>query len=84
MDEKSKVSQGHDKLHKTIILDEPLNGMSDEKVNVVTELLVDVCKDFGLQMIMVTHHRQMADYADKVFILWKYKNFYSEHKIVEY
>jgi len=57
------------KLHKTIILDEPLNGMSDEKVNVVTELLVDVCKDFGLQMIMVTHHRQMADYADKVFIL---------------
>jgi len=52
--------------HKTIILDEPFSGAESERTDAIAEFLQRVIKDFGIQVILITHNEIYESYADKV------------------
>lgn len=51
----------------TIILDEPFHNLSTSLQKQGAELLKELTKELGLQIIVITHIQEIADEADKVF-----------------
>lgn len=49
-----------------VICDEPLSGLEPDRQQVAGKFLSDVCKKFGIQLIMVSHSENVAIHADKI------------------
>ena len=49
-----------------VILDEPFEGIQHEKETVAGEFLNRICKEFDVQVVMVTHREAIYNEADKV------------------
>ena len=52
-----------------VILDEPFSGSRDFRQEVAAEFLKKVCKNFDMQVIMVTQNHNLKEYADNVIDL---------------
>ncbi len=55
------------KSRNTIILDEPFRFLSKDLHPKVGDLLKQVSERLGIQLIIVTHEKELQQYADKVF-----------------
>jgi len=55
------------KLRNTIVLDEPLRFLSEDKQEQASKMLKEVSARLGIQFIIVTHETTLTQYADKVF-----------------
>ena len=55
----------------TLILDEPFRDVSPDRQDRVSEMLSDVCKRLGIQIIMVSHADEINIAADKTFVVKK-------------
>ena len=53
---------------KLILADEPTGALDEETAKEVMELLVELCKK-GNTIVMVTHSRGIAEYADRILYL---------------
>jgi DNA repair exonuclease SbcCD ATPase subunit len=51
----------------TIILDEPMKNLSADLVPLGAEVLKEISKELNLQMIIVTHDKEIIGVADKIF-----------------
>lgn len=54
------------KSRKIIILDEPLTGVEPDRLENASKLLHEVCSRFEIQLIVVSHRKQLQEEADKV------------------
>jgi DNA repair exonuclease SbcCD ATPase subunit len=52
-----------------LVLDEPFGGAENSRKESIAEFLQKVCKEFNVQIIMVTHSEIFEDYADTVTVL---------------
>lgn len=52
-----------------MVLDESFNCVSAGYLQNLAQLLGDLCRRFGLDILLVTHQQEMAEAADKVFHL---------------
>jgi len=69
------------KTRNTIILDEPFRFLSKDLLPYAGEILKKLSKHLKLQIIMVTHSKEMIENSDKVFEVSQNKNGIS--KVVE-
>ena len=69
--EKQRVSLARALVNKpaVILADEPTGNLDAEASSEVAALLRNSSDIFGQTIIMVTHDRQMADYADRVMVM---------------
>lgn len=51
----------------TIILDEPMKHLSDNLQPLAAEIIKELSQKLGLQVIMITHRKELTGIADKVF-----------------
>jgi len=51
----------------TIILDEPFRFLSKDLHHKAGELLKQISETLGIQLIIVTHEKELQQYANKVF-----------------
>ena len=51
----------------TIILDEPMKHLSDNLQPLAAEIIKELSQKLGLQVIMITHRKELTCIADKVF-----------------
>jgi DNA repair ATPase RecN len=51
---------------KLVGLDESFSGIAPDKESIVGELVMDICKKFKIQAVMVTHKETLANYADRI------------------
>jgi DNA repair ATPase RecN len=56
---------------KILVLDETFAQLSEDYVPRMAEFISELCKDTGLQIIMVTHQPEFAEAADKVYRIEK-------------
>ena len=61
------------KKRNCIILDEPTKFVSKQYSEKVSAMFKEVSKKLGLQFIIVTHDRKLAEYADKQFLVTQEK-----------
>jgi putative ABC transport system ATP-binding protein len=54
---------------KIIFADEPTGNLDEKNRYAVMELLVSMCKKYEASLIMVTHDRDLLQYADDVFFM---------------
>jgi len=52
-----------------LLADEPTGNLDSEMSHEIMKLLLRLNKEEGLTIIMVTHEKEMAEYADRVIIL---------------
>jgi wobble nucleotide-excising tRNase len=50
---------------KVFILDEPTSGVESERQTLVSKFLLDISEKFGIQFIVVTHSKELAEGATK-------------------
>lgn len=55
------------KKRNTIILDEPLRFLSEDKQEKASQMIKELSDRLGIQFIIVTHNSTLTGYADKVF-----------------
>jgi DNA repair exonuclease SbcCD ATPase subunit len=60
-------SMSHPRNRNTIILDEPLKNLDEERIEKGSNMLKEVSEKLGIQFIIVTHEKALTSYADKVF-----------------
>jgi DNA repair exonuclease SbcCD ATPase subunit len=53
----------------TIVLDEPLNALSDNLQPLAAEILKELSNKLELQFIIVTHRKELTGIADKIFVV---------------
>ena len=58
----------------TLVLDEPFRYLSTELLPQAGEMLKQLAKEMGLQIIMVTHSDELVDCADRTFEVKQTKN----------
>lgn len=58
----------------TIILDEPMRFLSEDKQERASQMIKELSDRLGIQFIIVTHNATLAGYADKVFRVTKRKD----------
>jgi DNA repair exonuclease SbcCD ATPase subunit len=58
----------------TIVLDEPFRFLSKQHQEKASQLLSEISKKLGIQIIMVTHNPEFIKAADKVFMVSKQNN----------
>ena len=63
----------HPRTRPTIILDEPMRFLSEDRQSDASSMIVELSKRLGLQFIIVTHEKILTQYADKVFTVTKPK-----------
>jgi len=51
-----------------LLADEPTGNLDTSRSREIMDLLTSLNKDEGITIIMVTHERQMADYADRIIM----------------
>lgn len=51
----------------TIVLDEPMKHLSDNLQPLAAEIIKELSEKLGLQIIMITHRKELTGIADKVF-----------------
>ena len=49
------------------LMDEPMRFLSQEYIRLAGQMLQELSKRFGAQIVMVTHSRELAECADRVF-----------------
>jgi ABC-type lipoprotein export system ATPase subunit len=54
---------------RLIIADEPTGNLDDDNAHLVTDLLLRSCRERGKTLLMVSHDRQAAQWADRSFEL---------------
>ena len=59
-----------------ILADEPTGALDDANAEIVVELLIDVQRDLGATLVLVTHDPDVAGHLDRVELL-------TEHGITE-
>lgn len=52
---------------QTIILDEPFHNLSESLQQSGAELIKEISNELGVQFIVITHRKEVAEQADKVF-----------------
>lgn len=55
------------RMRNTIILDEPLRFLSEDKQERASQMIKQLSERLGIQFIIVTHNATLAGYADKIF-----------------
>lgn len=60
-------SMGRPRTQPVLILDEPFKQLSANLMPKASQMLEDVSKELGLQIIMVTHSDELTERADKIF-----------------
>jgi len=55
------------KLRKTVILDEPMRFLSEDRQPYASQMIKELSDRLGIQFIIVTHEEALTQYADKVF-----------------
>jgi DNA repair exonuclease SbcCD ATPase subunit len=66
-------SMASPKTRNTIILDEPLRFLSQDKQERASKMLKELSDKLGLQFIIITHEDTLTEYADKTFTIRKKK-----------
>lgn len=51
-----------------LFLDESLAALSEEYVPVAAMFLKEICKRFGVNLLLITHNKAFQDYADHVYV----------------
>jgi len=59
------------KTRNTIILDEPMLSLSEDRQPLASRMLKEISERLGIQFIIVTHKELLTEYADKIFIVSK-------------
>jgi len=59
------------RIRQLLILDEPLSHLSDEYIAPAGELLKKLSDDLSIQILMISHQTEFAEYADKAYKLVK-------------
>ena len=54
---------------KIIVADEPTGNLDDSNTEIITELLIGLCREQNKIVIMATHNTQLAERADKHFYI---------------
>ena len=69
--EQQRVSIGRALMIQPAIIfaDEPSGNLDAENARNVAELLVTASTEYGQSIVLVTHDRQMADYADRIVMI---------------
>lgn len=52
-----------------VLFDEPLDGLSPDRKEVAGRFIKELCRQLGIQIIMITHSVELADYVDKKVML---------------
>jgi len=55
----------------TIILDEPMRFLSEDRQPFASQMLKELSERLGIQFIIVTHEDILTEYADKIFAVTK-------------
>ena len=55
----------------TIILDEPMRFLSEDRQPFASQMLKELSERLGIQFIIVTHEDILTEYADKIFSVSK-------------
>jgi len=55
------------KIEGPLVLDEPLRSVDDTNLSSALEFILQYCRSTGRQLFIVTHNRQIANSADKLF-----------------
>lgn len=50
---------------KLLLADEPTGNLDDKTSGMVSDLLFDLCKEFGTTLVIVTHSQQLASQAQR-------------------
>ncbi len=66
--QQQRVAMARALIHKPEIVfaDEPTGNLDEESSNEVIELLLSLQKSFSLTLVLVTHDRDVASYADRI------------------
>ncbi len=59
------------KTRNTIILDEPMLSLSEDRQSLASRMLKEISERLGIQFIIVTHKELLTEYADKIFSVSK-------------
>lgn len=59
------------KTRNTIILDEPMLSLSEDRQPLASRMLKEISERLGIQFIIVTHKELLTEYADKIFSVSK-------------
>ena len=54
---------------KLILADEPTGNLDQTRAHQVVEMLTTLCKERQINLVMVTHSRQLTQYFDSVKVL---------------
>lgn len=54
---------------KIVILDEPLGGVEKHRQRIASEFVEQICKQFDIQLIVVTHSDEFAEFANEEILI---------------
>jgi DNA repair exonuclease SbcCD ATPase subunit len=60
-------SMKHPKTRNTIILDEPMRFLSEDRQEQASKIIKEISQKLGIQFIIITHEPNLAIHADKIF-----------------
>lgn len=52
-----------------VLADEPTSALDDENTKIVSQLLLEVCKEYNSTLVVVTHDSRLKDYIDNQIVL---------------
>jgi len=60
-----------EKKRPVIFTDEPFRFVSRQKIDITSQLFKNICDKLGFQIITVTHLKELIQYADQSFYIYK-------------
>jgi lipoprotein-releasing system ATP-binding protein len=61
---------------RVILADEPTGNLDEVSANGAIHLMLDVCKQNGSSLLLITHNPKLAELTDKTFI-------FSDHRVIQ-
>lgn len=61
------MSMEKPKRRSTLLLDQPFSNLSPDRQNLASQMVKEISKRLGLQIIMISHAEGIIDSADKIF-----------------